>query len=79
MTIANDAKSATYTTQYTGESVKSLFLYRTSDIPGNEMTAENLTKPEAIYYKVGDCPATAVQETSAAIAKNLSKSCSSIC
>lgn len=69
MTIANDAKSATYTTQYTGESVKSLFLYRTSDIPGNEMTAENLTKPEAIYYKVGDCPATSVQETSTAIAK----------
>lgn len=59
MTIAGDAKSATYTqTGLTeGSNIAIRFLYRLDNMGGNDMTAENLslTDQNIIDYLVGDC------------------------
>ncbi|WP_321436212.1 T9SS type A sorting domain-containing protein [uncultured Bacteroides sp.] len=56
MTVANDGKSATYTTTgNSGDIQNILFVYAVTGMAGNEMTAENCSSPSAIYYVVGAC------------------------
>lgn len=59
MTIAADGKSATYETTYDVSTVMVRFLYSLDDMDGNEMTAEYITSPEAVYYIVGECEGNA--------------------
>lgn len=59
MTLADDGKSATYETSYDAAVVMVRFLYSFDNMEGNEMTAEFLTSPEAVYYIVGECAAEA--------------------
>ena len=55
MTLADDGKSATYEASYDAAVVMVRFLYSFDNMEGNEMTAEFLTSPEAVYYIVGEC------------------------
>lgn len=67
MAIATDSLSATYsqTGLTPGDTIGIRFLYSFNDMPGNEMTSENLTlnDPNIIFYIVGECGSGVITPT----------------